>query len=30
VSPVAQALMGKQKGEVVQAGTAEAEIIEIA
>ena len=30
VSPVAQALMGKQKGEVVQAGTAEAEIVEIA
>ena len=30
VSPVAQALMGKQTGEVVQAGTAEAEIVEIA
>ncbi len=29
VSPVAQALIGKQKGEVVQAGTAEAEIVEI-
>ena len=30
VSPVAQALLGKQIGEVVQAGTAEAEIVEIA
>jgi transcription elongation GreA/GreB family factor len=30
VSPVAQALLGKQAGEVVQAGTAEAEIVEIA
>ena len=30
VSPVAQALMGKPIGEVVQAGTAEAEIVEIA
>lgn len=29
VSPVAQALMGKPIGEVVQAGTAEAEIVEI-
>lgn len=29
VSPVAQALMGKQTGEVVQAGAAEAEIVEI-
>lgn len=29
VSPVAQALMGKQVGDVVQAGTAEAEIVEI-
>ena len=29
VSPVAQALLGKQIGEVVQAGTAEAEIVEI-
>ena len=30
VSPVAQALMGKQVGDTVQAGTAEAEIVEIA
>ena len=30
VSPVAQALIGKQTGEVVQAGTAEAEIVAIA
>jgi transcription elongation GreA/GreB family factor len=30
VSPVAQALMGKQKGDVVKAGTADAEIVEIA
>lgn len=30
VSPVAQALMGKQVGEVVQAGTAEATIVSIA
>lgn len=30
VSPVAQALMGKQQGEIVQAGTAEAEIVAIA
>lgn len=30
VSPVAQALMGKQLGELVEAGTAEAEIVEIA
>lgn len=30
VSPVAQALLGKQIGEVVQAGVAEAEIVEIA
>jgi transcription elongation GreA/GreB family factor len=29
VSPVAQALMGKQVGDVVEAGTAEAEIVEI-
>jgi transcription elongation GreA/GreB family factor len=29
-SPVAQALMGKQVGDTVQAGVAEAEIIEIA
>ena len=29
VSPVAQALMGKAIGDVVQAGTAEAEIVEI-
>ena len=29
-SPVAQALMGKQVGDTVQAGTAEAEIVEIA
>jgi transcription elongation GreA/GreB family factor len=29
VSPVAQALMGKQKGDVVQAGAAEAEILDI-
>ena len=30
VSPVAQALMGKQVGDVVEAGAAEAEIVEIA
>jgi len=30
VSPVAQALMGKQVGDTVQAGTAEAEIVAIA
>ncbi len=30
VSPVAQALMGKQVGDVVQAGTAEATILKIA
>jgi transcription elongation GreA/GreB family factor len=30
VSPVAQALLGKQKGEIVEAGTAEAEIVDIA
>ena len=29
VSPVAQALMGKQAGDVVEAGAAEAEIVEI-
>jgi transcription elongation GreA/GreB family factor len=29
-SPVAQALMGKQKGDIVQAGIADAEIVEIA
>jgi transcription elongation GreA/GreB family factor len=29
VSPVAQALMGKQVGDVVEAGAAEAEIVEI-
>jgi transcription elongation GreA/GreB family factor len=29
VSPVAQALMGKQVGDTVQAGTADAEIVEI-
>jgi transcription elongation GreA/GreB family factor len=29
VSPVAQALMGKQVGDVVEAGTAEATIIDI-
>jgi transcription elongation GreA/GreB family factor len=28
-SPVAQALMGKQVGDTVQAGTAAAEIVEI-
>jgi transcription elongation GreA/GreB family factor len=30
VSPVAQALLGKQLGDVVQAGSAEAEIVDIA
>ena len=29
VSPVAQALMGKQVGDVVEAGASEAEIVEI-
>jgi transcription elongation GreA/GreB family factor len=29
VSPVAQALMGKEVGDVVQAGTAEAQIVVI-